>query len=62
MTETGVNSKDSLRRLVPRIFSKAQPSGAVDSLLRTVRLHVAKAVLALFERAFTVAERAHEGL
>ena len=32
MTETGVNPTASLRRLVPRIFSKAQPSGAVDTL------------------------------
>ncbi|MET4157974.1 bifunctional (p)ppGpp synthetase/guanosine-3',5'-bis(diphosphate) 3'-pyrophosphohydrolase [Agromyces sp. PvR057] len=61
MTETGVNSTASLRRLVPRIFSKATPSGAVDTLLRTVRMHHPKADLALVERAYTVAERAHEG-
>ncbi len=61
MTETGVNSTASLRRLVPRIFSKAQPSGAVDTLMRTVRMHHPKADLALIERAYTVAERAHEG-
>jgi guanosine-3',5'-bis(diphosphate) 3'-pyrophosphohydrolase len=61
MTETGVNSTASLRRLVPRIFSKAQPTGAVDTLLRTVRMHHPKADLGLVERAYTVAERAHEG-
>ncbi|HEY6800429.1 MAG TPA: bifunctional (p)ppGpp synthetase/guanosine-3',5'-bis(diphosphate) 3'-pyrophosphohydrolase [Agromyces sp.] len=61
MTEAGVNSTASLRRLVPRIFSKAQPSGAVDTLLRTVRMHHPKADLGLIERAYTVAERAHEG-
>ncbi|KRE23617.1 bifunctional (p)ppGpp synthetase/guanosine-3',5'-bis(diphosphate) 3'-pyrophosphohydrolase [Agromyces sp. Soil535] len=61
MTEAGVNSTASLRRLVPRIFSKAQPSGAVDTLMRTVRMHHPKADLALVERAYTVAERAHEG-
>ncbi|MEF3403899.1 RelA/SpoT family protein [Agromyces sp. CCNWLW203] len=61
MTETGVNSTASLRRLVPRIFSKAQPSGAVDTLMRTVRMHHPKADLSLIERAYTVAERAHEG-
>ncbi|MDQ0892501.1 RelA/SpoT family protein [Agromyces ramosus] len=61
MTETGVNSTASLRRLVPRIFSKAQPSGAVDTLLRTVRMHHPKADLSLVERAYSVAERAHEG-
>ncbi|MGW9629330.1 RelA/SpoT family protein [Agromyces sp. NPDC055520] len=61
MTETGANSTASLRRLVPRIFSKAQPSGAVDTLMRTVRMHHPKADLTLIERAYTVAERAHEG-
>ncbi|SIN73850.1 RelA/SpoT family protein [Agromyces cerinus] len=61
MTEAGVNSTASLRRLVPRIFSKAQPSGAVDTLMRTVRMHHPKADLSLIERAYTVAERAHEG-
>lgn len=61
MTEAGVNSTASLRRLVPRIFSKAQPSGAVDTLMRTVRMHHPKGDLGLIERAYTVAERAHEG-
>ena len=61
MTEAGVNSTASLRRLVPRIFSKAQPSGAVDTLIRTVRMHHPKADIGLIERAYTVAERAHEG-
>ena len=61
MTEAGVNSTASLRRLVPRIFSRAQPSGAVETLMRTVRMHHPKADLGLIERAYTVAERAHEG-
>ncbi|WP_136706839.1 bifunctional (p)ppGpp synthetase/guanosine-3',5'-bis(diphosphate) 3'-pyrophosphohydrolase [Agromyces sp. H66] len=61
MTEAGVNSTASLRRLVPRIFSRAQPTGAVETLMRTVRMHHPKADLALVERAYTVAERAHEG-
>jgi guanosine-3',5'-bis(diphosphate) 3'-pyrophosphohydrolase len=46
---------------VPRIFSKAQPSGAVETLMRTVRMHHPKADLSLVERAYSVAERAHEG-
>jgi len=61
MTDTGVNSTASLRRLVPRIFSKALPAGAVDSVMRTVRMHHPKADLSVIERAYTVAERAHEG-
>ena len=61
MTETTTPSTASLRRLVPRIFSRAQPVGAVDTLLRTVRMHHPKADLSIIERAYTAAERAHEG-
>lgn len=58
MTETPTTP---LRTLLPRIFSKAQPAGAVDRLIRTVRLHHPKADIALIERAYAAAERAHEG-
>jgi GTP pyrophosphokinase len=51
----------TLRSLVPRIFSRAQPVGALDRLIRTVRLHHPKADIALIERAHAAAERAHEG-
>jgi guanosine-3',5'-bis(diphosphate) 3'-pyrophosphohydrolase len=51
----------SLRRLVPRIFSRAQPVGAVDTLLKTVRLHHPKVDLSIVERAYAAAEGAHEG-
>jgi GTP pyrophosphokinase len=61
VTETGVNQTASLRRLVPRIFSRAQSTGAVDTLLRTVRMHHPKADLALVERAYQIADRAHDG-
>ncbi|MFC6355427.1 RelA/SpoT family protein [Luethyella okanaganae] len=60
MTET-TSSTASLRRLVPRIFSKAQPAGAVDTLVRTVRMHHPRADIAVIERAYSVAERAHDG-
>jgi guanosine-3',5'-bis(diphosphate) 3'-pyrophosphohydrolase len=49
------------RSLFPRIFSRAQPSGAVDRLIKTVRLHHPKADIPLIERAYTAAEKAHEG-
>ena len=62
MVDTTTQQTASLRRLVPRIFSRAQqPAGAVDTLLKTVRMHHPKADLALIERAYTVAERAHSG-
>jgi len=60
MTET-TQSAASLRTLLPRIFSRAQPSGAVDRLIKTVRTHHPKADIALIERAYTAAERAHSG-
>jgi guanosine-3',5'-bis(diphosphate) 3'-pyrophosphohydrolase len=61
MTETTTPSTASLRRLVPRIFSRAQPVGAVDTLLKTVRTHHPKVDLSIIERAYTAAERAHQG-
>jgi GTP diphosphokinase / guanosine-3',5'-bis(diphosphate) 3'-diphosphatase len=61
MVDTTTPQTASLRRLVPRIFSRAQPAGAVDTLLRTVRMHHPKADLSIVERAYTVAERAHSG-
>ena len=54
-------SQPALRRLVPRIFSRSQPSGAVDTLMRTVRSHHPKADLGVIERAYSTAERAHDG-
>ncbi|MCU1446582.1 bifunctional (p)ppGpp synthetase/guanosine-3',5'-bis(diphosphate) 3'-pyrophosphohydrolase [Cryobacterium sp.] len=61
MTEITTPSTASLRRLVPRIFSRAQPVGAVDTLLKTVRTHHPKVDLSIIERAYTAAERAHDG-
>jgi GTP diphosphokinase / guanosine-3',5'-bis(diphosphate) 3'-diphosphatase len=60
MTEVA-SGNASLRTLLPRIFSRAQPSGAVDRLVKTVRLHNPKADTALIERAYAAAEKAHSG-
>src|SRR5690606_13378282 len=49
----------SIKRLVPRIFSRSSAPGAVDQLLRTVRISWPRADLSVVERAYTVAERAH---
>ena len=51
----------SLRTLLPRIFSKAQPVGAVDRLIKTARMHHPKADVSIIERAYVTAERAHRG-
>ncbi len=60
MTEVATGNA-SLRTLLPRIFSRAQPAGAVDRLVKTVRLHNPKADTALVERAYAAAEKAHSG-
>jgi guanosine-3',5'-bis(diphosphate) 3'-pyrophosphohydrolase len=51
----------SLRTLLPRLFSRSQPAGAVDRLVKTVRMHHPKADLVIIERAYSVAEKAHRG-
>jgi GTP pyrophosphokinase len=51
----------SLRRRVPRLFSRSQPAGAVETLVRTVRTHHPKGDIAVIERAYATAERAHAG-
>ncbi len=61
MVDTTTPQSASLRRLVPRIFSRAQPAGAVDTLIRTLRMHHPKADLSLVERAYAAAEKAHSG-
>nr|WP_197981241.1 MULTISPECIES: bifunctional (p)ppGpp synthetase/guanosine-3',5'-bis(diphosphate) 3'-pyrophosphohydrolase [Frigoribacterium] len=47
--------------MLPRLFSRSQPAGAVDRLVKTVRMHHPKADLVVIERAYSVAERAHQG-
>src|ERR1700679_2018336 len=61
MVDISTPQAASLRRLVPRIFSRAQPAGAVDTLMRTVRQHHPRTDLSVVERAYAVAERAHAG-
>ncbi|MET0303417.1 MAG: RelA/SpoT family protein, partial [Microbacteriaceae bacterium] len=63
MTETQQSTSNTatLRTILPRLFSRAQPTGAVDRLIKTVRTHHPKADVALIERAYAAAERAHDG-
>ena len=60
-SDTSQVTATSLRRLVPRIFSRGVTHGAVDELLRTVRVSHPRADLSIIERAYEVAERAHRG-
>ncbi|MGZ0710841.1 RelA/SpoT family protein (plasmid) [Coraliomargarita sp. W4R53] len=62
MTDTSPPApQSSLRRLVPRIFSRAARRDDVEQLLRTVRTHHPKGDLSIIERAYAVADRAHSG-
>ncbi len=49
------------RALLPRLFSRAQPIGALERLIRTVKTHHPKADTAIIDRAYQAAKRAHDG-
>lgn len=51
----------SLRRLVPRIFSRAPRINDLDNLIRTVRVNHPKGDLAIIGRAYQVASEKHSG-
>jgi GTP pyrophosphokinase len=57
----GSTMSPTLRTLLPRIFSRAQPVGAVDLLIKTAKLHHPKADLTIIDRAYAAAELAHRG-
>ena len=61
MTETTTSSPSSLRTLLPRLFSRAPGKDGLETLTRTVRKNHPKSDTTLIERAYRVAERAHEG-
>ncbi|UWF76524.1 MULTISPECIES: RelA/SpoT family protein [Microbacterium] len=51
----------SLRRLVPRIFSRAPRVNDLDNLIRTVRANHPRGDLPIIERAYAVAKEKHSG-
>ena len=63
MTETreAVPTTASLRRRMPRLFSRAQSSDSIDILVRTVKSHHPRADSSVIERAYAAAEKAHRG-
>jgi len=62
MAETVSSAQSSsLRRLVPRIFSRAARRDDVEQLIRTVRAHHPKGDLSILERAYATADKAHAG-
>jgi guanosine-3',5'-bis(diphosphate) 3'-pyrophosphohydrolase len=61
MTDVTSPSPVQRRSLIPRIFSKAQPTGGMERLLKSVRANDPKADLDIIERAYAKAEEAHRG-
>ncbi|MFT4214201.1 MAG: bifunctional (p)ppGpp synthetase/guanosine-3',5'-bis(diphosphate) 3'-pyrophosphohydrolase [Microbacterium sp.] len=58
-TTPASSQSSSLRRLVPRIFSRAPSRNGLEQLVRTVRTHHPKGDVLIIERAYQVAARAH---
>ncbi|WP_261164037.1 bifunctional (p)ppGpp synthetase/guanosine-3',5'-bis(diphosphate) 3'-pyrophosphohydrolase [Microbacterium sp. Marseille-Q6965] len=54
-------STSSLRRLVPRIFSRAPRQADLAKLINTVKANHPRGDLAIIERAYRVAEEKHRG-
>ncbi len=62
MAESQATSQgSSLRRLVPRIFSRAPRVNDLDNLIRTVRANHPRGDLPIIERAYAVAREKHAG-
>ncbi|MBW1637577.1 bifunctional (p)ppGpp synthetase/guanosine-3',5'-bis(diphosphate) 3'-pyrophosphohydrolase [Microbacterium resistens] len=61
MSEASTAQGSSLRRLVPRIFSRAPRINDLDNLIRTVRQNHPRGDLAIIERAYAVAAEKHAG-
>ncbi|MGO1774610.1 MAG: HD domain-containing protein, partial [Agrococcus casei] len=60
MSDTS-NATGGFRTLLPFLFSRSSRAGAIDALIKTVKQHQPKADVGLIQRAFILAERAHEG-
>ncbi len=62
MADTQSSSQgSSLRRLVPRIFSRASRVNDLDNLIRTVRANHPRGDFSVIERAYAVAKEKHTG-
>ena len=59
--ETQTNQFQAFRQFLPRLFSRVPTAEGLDTLIKTVRRNHPRADTAIIERAYRVAERAHEG-
>ena len=55
------NATGGFRTLLPFLFSRSSRAGAIDELIKTVKQHQPKTDVGLIQRAYILAERAHEG-
>ena len=51
----------AFRQFLPRLFSRASVSEGYDQLIKTLRRNHPRADMAIIERAYRIAEKAHEG-
>jgi GTP pyrophosphokinase len=61
MAESVTSQSPSLRRLVPRIFSRAARHADLTRLITTVRANHPRGDMAIVERAYAVADEKHRG-
>ncbi|MGB3413109.1 MAG: bifunctional (p)ppGpp synthetase/guanosine-3',5'-bis(diphosphate) 3'-pyrophosphohydrolase [Microbacteriaceae bacterium] len=57
---TDSNTTSSFRGILPKLFSRSNPYGALEKLLRTVRQHHPRADTLIIERAYRRAADAHK--
>ena len=61
MSDTSTSGSAQRRALLPRLFSRSETGGALERILRSLRQTNPRADVAIVERAYQVAKRAHEG-
>jgi GTP pyrophosphokinase len=61
MSDTNTSGSAQRRALLPRLFSRSETGGALERILRALRQTNPRADVAIVERAYQVAKKAHEG-
>jgi GTP pyrophosphokinase len=61
MSEVSTSGGTIRRSLLPRLFSRSETGGVLERILRSLRQTNPRADVALVERAYQVAKKAHEG-
>jgi GTP pyrophosphokinase len=61
MSDTSTSGSAQRRALLPRLFSRSETGGALERILRALRQTNPRADVAIVERAYQVAKKAHEG-